>query len=511
MSASFARVISAQPKYLDSEPITIEVDISRGLHSFSIVGLADKAVDESRDRVSSALNFLNLPSPKHQNEKTVVALAPAHHKKQGVYFDLAIAIGYLIAKKRLEPIPESTLIIGELALNGEVRPVAGIVSIALLALKNGITTIFVPQANAKEASLIKGIEVIGVSSLQDLVNHLDKSTSYQLEPLKTELNIVADSPQPKVCFSDIKGQAQAKRALMISASGGHNVLMYGPPGTGKSMLAQAFAGILPPLTEEESLVVTKIKSLTNNQINSLTLERPFQSPHHTSSYTAIIGGGTNIEPGIITKAHLGVLFLDEFPEFDRRVLEGLRQPLEDRVVNIARASGQVSFPASFILVTAMNPPDPNASVADIRRLEKKLSGPILDRIDLWTPVEHIDYDTLTNNKDSLETSADIKLKVMSARDRQLQRKKALGIEWPETNSHLSAKQINQMKLSVEIKDTLNKYAKTLKLSPRSYHRVLKVARTIADLEDKDHLDMDCILEALAYRQKKSAVTTPYQI
>lgn len=510
MTNHFARVHSAQPQNLVGKIITVEVDISRGLHAFSIVGLADKAVEESRDRVGSALRHADVSSPKHHNEKTIVSLAPANTKKQGVYFDLAIAIGYLVAKGELPLQPtDGVVFVGELSLNGELRPVPGIIILALAAQKAGFQTIIVPEANLAEAQLLPNISALGAKTLVEVIGFIKDPkqmplTSSSTQPTKTPALI------EYLCFSEVKGQDSTKRALQIAAAGGHNVLLYGPPGTGKSMLAKAFTGILPPLTDKESLAVTSIHSLSGQTISRLVRQRPFESPHHTSSHTAILGGGANPKPGSITMAHHGVLFMDEFPEFDRRVLEGLRQPLEDRVVHIARAQGKASFPASIILLAAMNPPDPNATPADIRRLERKLSGPIMDRIDLWSAVEHVDYQSLSDISPSGQTSAAIQEQVLLARERQYQRKETMGEHWPATNSELQGKHIDQLAIDPGALSLLQNHASKLHLSPRSYHRVIKAAQTIADLSADSEITTEHMLEALSYRNKKDAATTPYQ-
>lgn len=512
MEHQFARIFSAQPHNLSGSVITVEVDISRGLHAFSIVGLPDKSVEESRDRVGSALKHANVSSPKHHNEKTIVSLAPADLKKQGVYFDLAIAIAYLVAKGELTGDFNKTLFIGELSLNGELRPVTGIIALSMTAKESGFTTLIVPAENAEEASIVKDLTILGAQKLTDVINHFNTTSKFQIEPKTKENKKQAqDTSLADFCFSEIKGQVSSKRALIIAAAGGHNALLYGPPGTGKSMLAKAFSGILPPLSNPESLEVTSIHSIAGKNISNLITNRPFESPHHTSSHVAILGGGSNPKPGAITLAHHGVLFLDEFPEFDRRVLEGLRQPLEDRVVHIARSRSKASFPANIILIAAMNPPDPNSTPSDIRRLERKLSGPIVDRIDLWTAVEHVDYSTLTNKEPSGESSENIRLQVISARKRQIDRQSDNEKGWPTKNSELKGKHIDQLPIDSDAREILNQSAKKLKLSPRSYHRVIKVAQTISDLNKNPSITSDDILESLSYRNKKDAATTPYRI
>lgn len=400
---SFSRVYSAQINILDGQIITVETDISKGLHNFAIVGLADKAVDEARDRVGSAIKNSGLKSPKQSNQKIVVSLSPANVKKEGSYFDLAIALGYMLSNEEIKFDPEGKIFLGELALNGETKPLKGILSLVKSAKDLGFQEIFVPEKNAREAALIEDIKIFAVKNLIEVIDHLDDKKEFKITPQpKTE--IIYETSKHLIDFSDIRGQELAKRGLEIAAAGGHNIAMYGPPGTGKTMLARAFTSILPELSKDDILEVTAIHSVAGILENSLVTQTPFRSPHSTSSYVSVIGGGTYPKPGEVTLAHKGVLFLDEFPEFDRRVLESLRQPLEDRVVNISRAKGSATYPTNFILIAAMNPPPTNASPAEIVRYQKKISGPILDRIDMWVNVLNIDYDKLGDKKKEGEES-----------------------------------------------------------------------------------------------------------
>jgi magnesium chelatase family protein len=495
---SFSRVYSAQVNVLDGQPITIETDISKGLHNFAIVGLADKAVDEARDRVSSALKNSGLKSPKQQNQKIVVSLSPASIKKEGSYFDLAIALGYLLSNEELKFDPEGKVFIGELALDGELKPVKGILPLIKAAQKLGFKEAFVPESNTKEAALIEGINIFGAKNLLDVINHLKEEEEFTLS-LQPKTEVVYNEARSGMDFSDIRGQEVAKRGLEIAAAGGHNIAMYGPPGTGKTMLARAFSGILPALSKDEVLEVTAIHSIAGLLEDSLVTERPFRAPHATSSYVSVIGGGTFPKPGEVTLAHRGVLFLDEFPEFDRRVLESLRQPLEDRVVHIARAKGSAVYPTNFILVAAMNPPPPNATAFEIVRYKSKISGPILDRIDMWVNVLNIDYDKLGGTIKSGEESSEIKKRVLGARARQHERLKD---SRATTNAEMNVKDLDKyVELSKEDRDLLNTSAKKLNLSARAYHRVIKLARTIADLEGKQNVETKHLLEALQYRPK----------
>lgn len=502
----FAKVYAAQPEYLRGRIVTVEMDITRGLHSFTIVGMASKAVDEARDRVGSALKNSGYDSPKSKNEKLVVSLAPAELKKDGAYYDVAIALGYLRASGALVFDPEEKVFLGELSLDGKVRPLLGILPIVQSALESGFKEIFVPAKNAEEASLVEGITVYPIHTLKELVAHLESSPEKNI-PLSPQAptNILHSSTPPVTDFKDVQGQVIAKRGLEIAAAGGHNVCMFGPPGTGKTMLARAFGSILPPLSKEHMLEVTGIHSVAGN-LRKLEVmsQAPLRTPHHTSSYVAIVGGGTNPGPGEITLAHRGVLFLDEFPEFDKKVLESLRQPLEDNVITIARAKGTVHFPADIILIAAMNPCPCGfygsehgiciCSAADLARYQKKISGPIIDRIDMWLPVEHIEYKELTyhDDRNEQESSIDIQQRVHRARAHQYNRSGNL-------NASLTSRDIQNTQLRPEVHDILTESARRMQLSPRSYHRTIKLARTIADLDASIDIQLPHILEALQYR------------
>lgn len=504
MISTFSRVYSAQPYQLQGHIVTVEIDITNGLHSFTIIGLPDKAVEEARDRVSSAIKNSGFTSPKQENFKTVVSLAPAELKKEGSYFDLAIALGYLLSSHSIEFNPEQKIFLGELSLDGGVHAISGVLPLVQHAKQKGFTEFFVPCHNVREAALIDGISVYGVTNLKQVVDHLSNVQKIPKEPetlidFNNTTTIFTD-------FFDIKGQEVAKRGLEIAAAGGHNIVMYGPPGTGKTMLARAFTGILPTLSFSEALEVTGIHSISGKLTKPLIIHPPFRSPHHTSSYVSLIGGGTIPKPGEVTLAHRGVLFLDEFPEFETRVLESMRQPLEDRVVNISRAKGSAIFPSQFILVAAMNPcPCGNAGSLykkcictqnDIARYSRKISGPIIDRIDLWIPVEHIDYEKLSSHHD-VETSSIIKDRVIQARNRQYSR---FAIH-TKLNAHMQSRDIEQLLITDTAKQTLNKSAHIMKLSPRAYHRIIKLAQTIADLDSTETITEDHILEALQYRPK----------
>ncbi|OGZ29184.1 MAG: magnesium chelatase [Candidatus Niyogibacteria bacterium RIFCSPLOWO2_01_FULL_45_48] len=492
---------------LSGEIIDVEVDYSKGLRSFTIVGLADKAVDEAKERISYAIKNIGLKPPHKQNQKVIVSLAPADLKKEGSAFDLAIALGYIMASKQAEFDTKEKIFLGELALDGTLRPVKGTLALARKAVSAGFKEIYVPKGNGEEAAIIGDIAVREAESLNHVLSHLRNESL--IDPLpKTEINYGAATTDHDL--SDIRGQENAKRALMIAAAGGHNILMSGPPGTGKTLLARALPSILPPLSHEEALEVTTIHSVAGTIDGPFAKIRPFRSPHHTSSYVAIVGGGVWPRPGEITLAHRGVLFADEFPEFERRVIEALRQPLEDGVITVARAKGTVKFPAKFMLVAAMNPcPCGNlgsknkmclCSPSSLFRYQRKVSGPIADRIDLWMEVSNIDHEELSQ-KNTAPESAEIRLKVIDARNRQIARFKNLGII---SNSEIGVRDIETLApLSSEARNSLNLAAKHMDLSPRAYHRVIKISRTIADLENENEIKQGHILEALQYRPKNN--------
>lgn len=499
---SFSRIQSAQLSGLGASGVMVEVDISRGLYLFQIVGLPDKAVEESRERVISALrNSLDI-NPKSQNEKVIVSLSPAELKKEGAYFDVAIALGYLKSAGMLRGETDGKLFLGELSLNGEVKAIRGLLSIAQWARDTGFTDIFIPKENEVESTLIDGVTFHLVGTLGELVAHINGTN---ILPKSSFVPFTHKESSSALDFGDVRGQTTAKRALTIAAAGGHNIVLYGPPGTGKTMLAKAFHGILPTPSNDHFLEVATIYSsigLVDDVMNNPT---PLRSPHHSASHVAIIGGGQNqIRPGDITLAHRGVLYMDEFPEFDRRVLEALREPLEEGSITVARAKGSVRFPADFILLAAMNPcpcgyrgsgiKPCTCSAIEIARYAKKLSGPIIDRIDIWVPVHHVSYDTLHEKRVDKESEGLRKL-VDDIRSIQYKRNGKL-------NKALSTNEVQTANdLSPSAKETLKKFAEKIKLSPRVYLRTIKVARTIADLEKSKTIEEPHILEALQYRPK----------
>ena len=396
---SFASVSAALATPLSTDLVQVEADIAKGLHSFSIVGLPSKAIEEARFRVSSAIKFSGFKSPKAKNHKITISLSPADLKKEGTLFDLPIALAYLIAAEELKQTAKDTLFVGELSLDGSVRGVHGVLPIVELAKQKGVSHIFVPKENIVEAALSPNITIYPVSSLKEVVEHLKgiKKISPASQTTLSEEYISGESD-----FAFVQGQELGKRALEIAASGGHHVALYGPPGTGKTMLAKAFATILPKLSLPDLLEINSLYSISGNAGKAFLQTPPIRSPHHSTSYAALVGGGTTVRLGEISLAHKGVLFLDEFPEFDRRSIEALRQPLEEGFVSIARASGRARFPARFMLIAAMNPcpcgyrgskeKTCSCREADLVRYTRKLSGPIVDRIDLWAPVEHVTYE-----------------------------------------------------------------------------------------------------------------------
>ncbi len=525
---SFSKVYSAQANLIRATIISIEVDLSKGLHAFTIVGLPDKAVEESRDRVSAAIKNSGYTSPKSKNQKVIISLAPADIKKEGPSFDVPMALSYLMASDDIRFNPEKKLFLGELSLDGELRPITGVLPLAREAHRMGFAELFLPKENAREAALISGITIYGAKNLKEIIEHINEKKSrdknkdehkdenekakVKIKPQETtEIDYITKNFE--VDFSDIYGQEVAKRGLEIAAAGGHNIAMYGPPGTGKTMLAKAFCHLLPHLAFEEILEVTSIHSVAGILKGDLVTEPPFRSPHHTSSYISIVGGGIFPKPGEITLAHRGVLFMDEFPEFDRRVIDALRQPLEDRIVTISRARGTSTFPAHVILVVAMNPcpcgfygsthKPCTCSSTRILQYQRKISGPIIDRIDLWTEVSAIKHAALSEKVNSGETTEQIRARIIKARITQQRRFKD-NPRHLTLNSEMNAKEIPKyINLEPEAKQILNASSERLNLSGRAHHRIMKIAQTIADLCEKQTVDSTSILEALQYRPKRS--------
>jgi len=502
---NFAKVHSAQATSLNPQLIDIEIDISNGLYTFNVIGLGDKAVEESRERVASALKNSGITPPKQKNEKVTVALAPAHVRKHGPLFDVAIAVGYLCATGVLEIDVRKKLFLGELSLDGKVRSVHGVLPLVRFAQTKGFTDIFVPYENAVEAAVVKGVRVFGIQTLCDLVNHLDQhKKDFTLNPFPVTSTVQKDTQKPFVDFKDIKGQYEAKRGAEIAAAGCHNIALFGPPGTGKTLLARALPGLLPQMTFDEILEVSSIHSIAGKLKDSLHASRPFRAPHHSSSFVAMVGGGSFITPGEITLAHKGVLFLDEFPEFDRKTIESLRQPLEDGVITISRSSGSVTYPAQCLLVATLNPcpcgyhnhpQKPCMCTAkQIFQYTQKISGPIVDRIDMWIHMEDVPHDVLLQEGTLSESTHEVSKRVALAREIAYKRQQ-------KPNAQLTSKEtLLHVPLDAPTKQFFQKALTSLHVSARSVHKILRMARTIADLDSSENVTQSHLLEALRYRK-----------
>ncbi|MCR5266695.1 MAG: YifB family Mg chelatase-like AAA ATPase [Cyanobacteria bacterium RUI128] len=501
------KAITATTVGLEAYKIEVEVDVANSLPAVSIVGLPDNSVSESRERIRSAIKNSGYTFPKG---KVIINLAPADIKKEGTLFDLPMAVGIL---QEEGVIPEDKIkeiaFMGELSLDGSIRGVNGILPIVQGLKENGITTVFVPVENAKEAALVQGVTVLGVEHLTDVVNHFTEApVSPVIVDMEQYLNTSFEEDY-LYDFKDVKGQQKAKKALEISAAGGHNVLMSGSPGSGKTLMAKCFASILPPLEMEEALELTKIYSICGllSKEKPLMTQRPYRPVHHTASSVGIIGGGQNPRPGEITLAHRGVLFLDEMVEFPRNVLETLRQPLEDGYVVISRAKSSIRYPSKFILIGAMNPcpcgflgdveKHCNCTDVQIQRYKARLSGPLLDRIDMIIDVPRLTPDELLNINEESEPSSEIRKRVTKARKIQAERYKDEGIF---TNSELSAKLIDKYcVLDGDAQNLMKMAASKYQLSGRKYSRILKLARTIADLAGEKDITVNHLSQALQYR------------
>ncbi len=510
-----SKVYSGALQGLEAQIIEIEVASSSGMRAFSVVGLADTAIKEAKERVGAAIKSSQLTPPQLQRKRVLISLAPADLKKEGSLYDLPIALGYLLADKQIRFNPEGIMFLGELALNGQLKPIKGAFSFALLARENGFNKIILPKENAKEAALVnllggqQNFEIIGAKYLFEVIDYLIGKT--KIIPTFVEQSEIANDPNFEIDFAWIKGQNHAKRGLELAAAGGHNILFEGPPGAGKTILAKSIISILPVLSASELLELTKIYSACGllDVEKPILNQRPFRAPHHTASEPALIGGGSPIRPGEITLSHRGVLFLDEFPEFHRDVLESLRQPLEDGIIHIQRARHNLTFPASFTLIAAANPcpcgfrNDPQQScsctASQVASYTRKLSGPLMDRFDIFCNVPAVKYDELVAPSQESE-STETKQGIEKARLVQEQRFSSNNIV---TNSEMGLPEIKKYcQIDSDSHQSLKGLVNTGKLSARGYHRTLKVARTMADLAGNENISFDNITEALSYRLRK---------